>query len=337
VTPVSTPPWKLAALLLLALTMGCTSAVRVAMKPHYVPMPLDSQQADVRLDIPYRLDDGADPAKHRLDLFLPPGNGWPMLVFVHGGSLEKGDTAQKVGGHDIYRNIGRFYAARGVGVALINYRLQPSVTWRGQVDDVATATAWLIEQVRELGGDGRFYVSGHSAGSWLAAQAILDDDVRERHALDRSDISGIISISGSGFDLTDEETWEMFGKRERWKRRFSDGPNDTAWKETASIIPLIDTDTPPFLLLYSSDEWPALVRQNQLFCTALKSVNAECEIEEIEGLGHKQMVLAMSQAEHPLSRRLLEELAPGEPAVEPFRRVVAALSQVGSGQTYHRP
>ena len=301
-------PWQGAALVLLLLAAGCGSAVRVAIKPFYSPADLDPGEAEVQLDVVYRFDADADPSKHRLDLFLPSGTGWPLLAFVHGGSLENGDTARRLGGHDIYRNIGRFYAARGVGVALINYRLQPVVTWRGQVDDVAVATAWLVERVHGFGGDGRVYLSGHSAGSWLASHVALDDDLRRRHDLERSDITGVISISGSGFDLTDEQTWEMFGQREKWKRRFSDGEGDVAWKERASVVPLIDDDDPPFLLLYSSREWPALVRQNRLMCAALESANAECTIEEFNGPGHRRMLLAMSHADWPVTQRVLEEL-----------------------------
>lgn len=290
------------------LACGCGPAIGVALKPFYEPADLDPGQAEVRLDVAYRTDPEADPSKHRLDLFLPSGTDWPILAFVHGGSLQKGDTAQRVGGQDIYRNIGRFYAARGVGVALLNYRLQPAVTWPDQVEDVATATAWLLGHAAELGGDGRVYLSGHSAGAWLAARVALDGDLRRRHALDQHGLAGVISISGSGFDLTDELTWEMFGREKKWRRRFSVGPNDTAWKEHASVIPLIEDHVPPFLLLYSSREWEALARQNRLMCTALESVDAECRLEEIKGYGHRRMVLALSHEGWPVSRRVLEEL-----------------------------
>jgi len=301
-------PWQAAALLLLLLATGCGSTVRVALKPFYSPAELDPDAAEVRLDVVYRSDAETDPSKHRLDLFLPSGTGWPLLAFVHGGSLENGDTARLLGGYDIYRNIGRFYAARGVGVALINYRLQPVVTWRGQVDDVAMATAWLVERVHDFGGDGRVYLSGHSAGSWLASHVALDDELRKRHDLERSDITGVISISGSGFDLTDEKTWEMFGHEKKWSRRFSEGESDTAWKQRASVVPLVDDDAPPFLLLYSSRDFAALARQNELMCAALVSANAECTIEEIQGQGHRRMLLAMSHVDKPVTKRVLEEL-----------------------------
>ncbi len=34
---------------------------------------------------------GAAHQRHKLDLFRPAGSGWPLLVFVHGGSWNAGD------------------------------------------------------------------------------------------------------------------------------------------------------------------------------------------------------------------------------------------------------
>ena len=301
-------PLYLAALVLLSMFSACGPGFRPPLKPFYSDAELDQVAAEVRLDVAYRTGEGANVAKHRLDLFLPSGRGWPMLVFVHGGSLEKGDTAKRIAGHDIYRNIGRFYAARGVGVALINYRLQPEVNWLGQADDVATAVAWLMDRLDELGGNGRFFLSGHSAGAWLVGHVALDAELQARHGIDPETISGVILISGSGFDLTDDLTWELFGHKERWQRRFSIEPGDPGWKERASILPHLKTDSPPFLLLYASDEWPALVRQNKLMCEALKTTSAGCRIAEIKGLGNRRMVLAISHAGNPVASRILDAL-----------------------------
>ncbi len=291
----------------LAVTTACGPGFRPPLNPVYDNVTLDSDTAEVRLDVAYRTDDRAH-RKHRLDLFLPRERGWPMLVFVHGGSLEKGDTAYTVAGHDIYRNIGRFYSARGVGVALINYRLQPVVNWVDQAGDVAAAVAWLTPRLEELGSDGRMYLSGHSAGSWLVGHVALDQDLQTRYGVDPTAITEVISISGSGFDLTDDLTWELFGREEVWQRRFSIEAGDPDWKERASIVPHVGPDSPPFLLLYSEDEWPALIRQNRLMCDALTSAGAGCRIEEIRGSGHRRMVLAMSHPDKPLASRILAAL-----------------------------
>jgi acetyl esterase/lipase len=292
---------------------ACGPGFRPPLNPFYVNVTLDPATTEVRLDVPYRTGEGARADKHRLDLFLPREDQWPLLAFVHGGSLEKGDTAQRVAGHDIYRNIGRFYAQHGIGVALINYRLQPEVNWTDQADDVATAVAWLTRHLEGLGGDGRLFLSGHSAGSWLVGHVALDGALQARHGIDPKTITEVISISGSGFDLTDDLTWEMFGREKRWQQRFSADPGDPLWKERASIIPSLDGNSPPFLLLYASDEWPALRRQNKLMCEALESTVAGCRIETIEDSGHRRMVLSMSHPNKPLTSLILEEIRATRP------------------------
>ncbi len=61
-------------------------------------------------------------ADHTLDLYLPTQREWPVIVFVHGGGWDSGDKNYRAGGADVYANIGRYYATRGIGVAVINYR-----------------------------------------------------------------------------------------------------------------------------------------------------------------------------------------------------------------------
>jgi acetyl esterase/lipase len=287
---------------------ACGPGFRPPLNPFYDSVALEPGAVETRFDVPYRTDDGAHPEKHRLDLFLPRESRWPMLVFVHGGSLEKGDSAQRVVGHDIYRNIGRFYAQHGIGVALVNYRLQPGVNWIDQADDVATAVAWISRRLDDMGSDGRLFISGHSAGAWLVSHVALNGELQARHGIDPKKIAKVISVSGSGFDLTDDLTWELFGRESVWQRRFSVGPGDPEWKQRASVIPHLDGNAPPFLLVYAGDEWPALVRQNKLMCDALASTEIGCQIAEIDQSGHRRMLLAMSHPGKPLATLILETL-----------------------------
>ena len=291
-----------------ALLLAACSAphIKVPLRPFY--LPTDPFLGRVELDVPYRDDAAADAEKHRLDLFLPEGEGWPMLLFVHGGSLDKGDTSQMVAGHDIYRNIGRYYAARGVAVALVNYRLQPEVDWKDQVDDVARAADFVERRLESLGGDGRLYLSGHSAGAWLVSRLALDAALWKELDWPEGTVDGVISISGSGYDLTDELTWKWFGREKRWARRFSLVAGDRDWKERASVLPLIHDRAPPFLLLHSRREHRALVRQNELFCAALRRDSVSCDREEIPGHGHRRMLLAISHDRRPVAGKILAEL-----------------------------
>ena len=267
---------------------------------------------EVRLDVPYRDDAEADPIKHRLDLYLPHEGPFPMLAYVHGGSFESGDKAVSIAGLDIYRNVGRFYASRGIGVALINYRLQPEVRWPSQVDDVARAVAWLGRNLTELGGD-RLVLSGHSAGAWLAGRVLLDRDQLERPGLEFGRIAGLISISGSGYELWDERTWDLLGgdKAERlWQEKFDSGREGVDWHVESSLNTLVAqreiADVPPILLVYTSKEFPALQRQNQLFYQALTARGARAQLEVVHTDSHRRMALALSHPKRRLSQMVVD-------------------------------
>ena len=74
------------------LVAGCGSTVRsTGIRLLYRQAPAPDR---VLRDVPYR-PQSAHP-KHRLDLFLPAGEGWPSLVFVHGGGWDKGDKGLRI-------------------------------------------------------------------------------------------------------------------------------------------------------------------------------------------------------------------------------------------------
>ena len=244
--------------------------------------------------------------KQRLDLYRPSGRERATLVFVHGGSFENGDKDLEIWGLDIYGNVGRFYAAHGVAVAVVDYRLQPEVTWPDQVDDVAAAVAWTVRNAQERAGSGHIYLSGHSAGAWLASRVALDDGVLARHGLDTRQIEGVIAISGSGFDLTDRRTWELYPHEDWWAERFRRSDAERPWQEDASLVPLVHPQAPSFLLLHADSELRALERQNRLFLAALRRSGVKSELVPLRHGSHRRIVLAMSRADREVTERILE-------------------------------
>jgi acetyl esterase/lipase len=289
--------------LLLAL-VGCTQlAYGIAIPFLYTRAELP--EAQVERDLAYRDDAAADPVKHRLDLFLPAtaeganGSGWPLLVFVHGGGWTHGDKGLRVGGADVYGNIGRFFAAHGVGTAVISYRLQPEVGWRDQVDDVERAVAWLREHVQGRGGDGRaIFLSGHSAGAQLATWVAFEPA--------SSPICGLIAVSGAGFDLADEQTYALGASRRYYETRFGDGDADGDWTEAASAVRRVRPDVPPALVLYGEDEMRPLQRQAHVLDEALRAQGAESRVVVVPGQTHTSIVLTLSRADRTAAPAILE-------------------------------
>ncbi len=311
---------------------GCSAAAEwIGVRFLYEPAGWPAER--VLQDVAYREGAGADPVKHRLDFFLPSGEGWPVLVFVHGGGWTAGDKSLKAGGADVYGNIGRFYASQGFGTAVINYRLQPEtevvssaplrsddeaaseggsaqdVTWREQVDDVARAVAWMRANAAAHGGDpGSLFLMGHSAGAQLAAYVSLDPRPLESLGLSSDLICGVVPVSGAGYDLADAETYELGAERAWYEQRFRAGDPGDAWLREASAIRYVRRDAPPFLIIHVTNEWPSLKHQNRLLHAALEGAGAESRLLVVQGQGHNRMVLTLSRGGRTPVPEILEFL-----------------------------
>jgi acetyl esterase/lipase len=228
-----------------------------------------------------------------------------MLIFVHGGGWTAGDKGEVVAGVEVYRNIGRFAAAHGIGAAVINYRLQPRVTWREQVADVARAVRWVHGHAEALGGDpDALFLSGHSAGAQLIAYVALNPAPLAELGLSPKALCGVIPVSGAGYDLTDETTYELGARRSYYERRFAAGEPDGVWQREASAMSFLSPDAPPFLLLHGTREWKSLRYQNRLLDQALRRAGVPSRLR-VARQTHASMVLALSRGDKLPGREVL--------------------------------
>lgn len=101
--------------------------------------------------------------KQTLDFFPAEVGDGAVLVFIHGGYWQSLDKAD-------FSTVAAAYLAEGISVAVVNYRLAPSVRMADIVSDNMRAVAWLYHHARELGIYNKaIYVSGSSAGGHLTA------------------------------------------------------------------------------------------------------------------------------------------------------------------------
>lgn len=285
---------RLAALTsLTVLLFGCAAVKRVGIGIFYKRAALP--QSQVMKNISY-LESGAgvDP-QHRLNLFLPKGTNWPTLIFVHGGGWDSGDKDLKVGGADVYGNIGRFFASRGIGVAVINYTLQPAATWREQVQDVARATSWVHSHCSQYGGNSQnIFLMGHSAGAQLAAHVALNSKLWITNESVYHAIRGVICVSGAGLDLTDKTTYALGENLSYYEARFRAG-DSADWQREASPVTYIEPGAPPFLILYGGHEKDSLKRQAQLLSHALSEKDIKNQLVAVPRQNHTRIVLTLSR------------------------------------------
>lgn len=92
----------------------------------------------------------------------------PTVAFFHGGGFVLGSVELM---DDVARMLCRDLEAVVVSV---DYRLAPEHPFPAAHEDARTATLWMLEQVRALGGDeSRTGIAGESAGANLAASTAL--------------------------------------------------------------------------------------------------------------------------------------------------------------------
>ena len=283
--------FRIVAVALSVALTGCSLVNRVGVKFLYRKADLPSAQ--IIRDLCYLPASPCDSADHKLDLYLPISKQWPVIVFVHGGGWDSGDKDYRAGGADVYANVGRYYAARGIGVAVINYRLQPRVKWPEQVDDVRVAVAWVHSHASTYGGQPeRIFLMGHSAGTHLASLVALTASAELRPA-----IRGVIAVSGAGLDLADEKTYQLGADRAYYASRFQGDDSSSEWKKRASPISFVGAQAPPFLILYATGETRALQHQSQLLHAALVKNGVASRLVPVPGESHTRIVLALSHPE----------------------------------------
>lgn len=281
---------RLAGWLAVATTLGgCYVVYAAGMEFVYHKETLPASR--IVADVAYRDDAEADPEKHRLDLFLPVGDGWPTVIFVHGGGWTTGDKDLHVGGADVYGNIGRYLARRGVGAAVINYRLLPAVAWTDQAVDVARAVAWVHRHVDAYGGNpNRLFLMGHSAGAHLNSRVAFDPALLAPYGLSPEVLCGVISVSGAAYDLTDAQILD--GGRAYFEERFGAVED---WPHSVSTLPFLTSEAPPFLILYAGGEPPEIQRQSQLLDAALRRADVPSRVVVVPGQSHARILLTLSR------------------------------------------
>lgn len=127
----------------------------------------------------------------RLDMYLPDGDGFPTLVFFHGGGFEKCD---KSGAE--FATLSKHFTDCGIGLISANYRMYPDARFPDYVEDGASAVLWAKENIVKYGGDGRLIVGGSSAGGHISMLLCYDKKYLGAHGIDPMDITAYIHDAG---------------------------------------------------------------------------------------------------------------------------------------------
>lgn len=220
-----------------------------------------------------------------LDIYYPKdAKNASTIIWFHGGGLTGGRTEIP----EALKNSNNII----VGV---DYRLSPKVKCPVYIEDAAAATAWVFNHVAEFGGNpDSIFISGHSAGAYLALMITLDTAYLAKYSIDPNKIAGIIPFSGQAIT--------------HFTVRRENGIKDTQ--------PLIDKYaplyfvrkvTPPILLITGDREMELLGRyeENAYLARMFKLVgNEKVTLYELQGYDHN-----MSMPAFPLLLKFVKQIS----------------------------
>jgi acetyl esterase/lipase len=219
-----------------------------------------------------------------LDLYYPEKEkGYPTVIWFHGGGLTGGK-----------KYIPTALKNKGMAVVAPNYRLHPKIKAPTYIEDAAAAVAWVFDHIEDFGGDPNLvFVSGHSAGGYLASMVGLDKRWLAKHDIDANRIAGLIPFSG--------HTITHFTVR---KERGIEGTQPIV----DDLAPLfhVRKDAPPLLLITGDRDLEMLGRyeENAYLMRMMKVVgHTDTRIFEMDGYGH-----GMTEPAYPLLVREVKRI-----------------------------
>ncbi|MFC4723206.1 alpha/beta hydrolase [Geojedonia litorea] len=205
-----------------------------------------------------------------LDIYYPKHvKGFSTVVWFHGGGLTGGN-----------KEIPQALKEKNIAVIAVNYRLYPKVKSPVYIEDAAAAVSWAFKTIEDYGGDASLiFVSGHSAGGYLASMIGLDKIWLNKYNIDADQIAGLIPFSG--------HTITHFTVREE--------------RGISGTQPIIDNlaplfhvrpDAPPLLLITGGRDLELLGRyeENAYLWRMMKVAgHKETTLYELDGFNHGGM------------------------------------------------
>ena len=211
-----------------------------------------------------------------LDIYYPKKNeNFATIIWFHGGGLTGGN-----------KFIPNELKNKGICIVSVNYRQYPKVKAPAYIEDAAAAVAWVMKNINNYGGDSSLvFISGHSAGGYLASMVGIEKRWLKAHDIDANNIAGLIPFSG--------HTITHFTVR---KERGISGKQPII----DDLAPLyhVRADAPPLLLITGDRELEMLGRyeENAYMMRMMKVAgHNETRLLELDGYGH-----GMAEPAYPL-------------------------------------
>ena len=206
----------------------------------------------------------------KLDIRYPEHTkDFKTVVWFHGGGLKSYD-----------KYFPEALLDANLCIVSVNYRLSPNVTAPAYIEDAAAAVAWAFNTIESYGGNpNKIFVSGHSAGGYLALMVGLDKQWLNNFEVDADNIAGVISLSG--------QTATHYTIRE--ERGL---PKSKTIVDEFAPLYHARKNAPPLLLITGDMNMDAAGRyEENLYLKRLMETNGHTDtrLMEIQGFGHGGM------------------------------------------------
>jgi len=272
-------------------------ALDLVEKEQAAPTAAIKKQAIITKDIDYVADSEYDNQKDLLDIYMPEGEkDVPVIVYFHGGALLQGDKSMGEG-------IGNQLAESGIGLVSVNYRLSPDFKHPAHLNDVAKATAWVINNIKDYGGSPeKVYIGGHSAGAYLAALLAIDESVLQAQHIDLSKIAGSVLISP--FLYVEQTAKDRIATDPIYKSIWGD--DFKSWKQ-ASVTPHISANRDNILLLYADgdDDWRKA--QIKRFARSMTVAgNYQVHTQEVPNRDHISIITGITEEDDRIANLIID-------------------------------
>ena len=248
-------------------------------------LALAAQVPEPVRDIEYATIDGHS---LKLDLYLSPEKGRPLIVWVHGGAWRAGSKKevplQKI-------------VTQGYSVASVDYRLSTEAPFPAQIHDIKAAIRFLRAKAATYGFDSqRIAIAGESAGGHLAAlvgvtngHKTLEGNVGDQLS-QSSDVRAIVSLYGAS-DLTTilpQSTPHGLEVRKPALQLLLGGqPSEKPdLAKLASPVEHVDAHDPPLLLVHGDADPQMPPEQSKELAAAYEKAGLKVELEIIPGAVH---------------------------------------------------
>jgi acetyl esterase/lipase len=241
------------------------------------------------------------------DLYLPEdGAGrWPVVIWIHGGGW-------RFGSRRMAPDLSRWFAARGLAMVSIDYRLTTAAIFPAQIEDVKTAIRWVRANAGRYGFDpGRVGLWGASAGGHLAVLAAASgpgifEGAGSEYADESSEVQAVVEGYGPVDFLqmdahrdpldrpsVDPEAIELpRGTRSAHAGSFESlllgGPIEAHPDRARAANPITydRRDLPPVLILHGRADTAVPWHQSQILFEALAARGGDVTLCLTDGLGH---------------------------------------------------